>query len=533
MARLSTTTLPGYVLIVASLALFTGQPAYGQVPVDDSGQPIASLDNSGREASIDGYALGGEPLTSAQLETLVGPIALYPDDLLAIVLPASTYPLQIVQAARFLQAYESDNSLEPDESWDESVIALLNYPEAIRLLNDDIDWTWQLGEAVIAQQEDIIIAVESFRDRAYAAGNLKSDEHQTVSRNADIIEIDPVEDDIIYVPYYEPEQVVVQQPQRVYYYYDQPRAVYYYPYPSGYAFSSGYFWGVTTAFHIGWASNHLRVHHPSYWGHPYYGHSYSGHNYRRPSISVHNTVYVNNARRYSPQRFRDGDYWRPRRHVGARPSDYYSHARHYRTDLRRSHHESDRHGTQQRDQSSHNSRQTRHRSHSQNEIRFRHRDRSDSLTVRRGQHARSGVNQEQNPVRRMTLTRSSERNREKQLSRNNDRNRHQVRHPQRQVTLVAARQRPPPETRNNTPRPRHQQLAREHSPQRSGGNRKAAARQASNESRRQHDGQSQRRQQAVKQARAPARKSGRTERESHGVRKEHASGRERHKIESR
>ena len=143
-------------------------------------------------------------LTQAELVELVGPIALYPDDLLAIVLPASTYPLQVVQAARFLADFEQDSSLEPDESWDDSVVALTNYPEVVELLNEDLDWTWQLGEAVVAQQADVIAAIESFRDRAYSAGNLRSDEHQNVTESEGVIEIAPVEEDVIYVPYYEP-----------------------------------------------------------------------------------------------------------------------------------------------------------------------------------------------------------------------------------------------------------------------------------------------------------------------------------------
>jgi hypothetical protein len=306
---------------MALLMLFVGMAVQAQAPADGSDYAVESFDDT--------------QLTGDDLQTLVGPIALYPDDLLAIVLPASTYPLQIVQAARFLEAYEIDSSLEPDEDWDESVIALINYPEVIELLNDDIDWTWRLGEAVISQQEDVVSAVEVFRDRAYVAGNLKSDEYQTVSRDDDIIEIVPIEDDVIYVPYYEPEVVVVRQPRPVYHYYAQPYPVYYYPYPYGHAFTSGYFWGVTTAFRIGWATDHLRVHHASYWGHPYYGHHYYGHYYRRPSITVYNTVYVNNARRHSQHSYRDGDYWRPHRRSGARQSDYSMHTRHYRNDVER------------------------------------------------------------------------------------------------------------------------------------------------------------------------------------------------------
>ena len=76
------------------------------------------------------------------------------------------------------------------------------------MMDEDIDWTWQLGEAVISQQNDVIAAVEAFRDRAYAAGNLKSDERQKVSYDDGVIEIEPADDDVIYVPYYEPAEVV-------------------------------------------------------------------------------------------------------------------------------------------------------------------------------------------------------------------------------------------------------------------------------------------------------------------------------------
>ena len=199
MDRTATNTRGSYLALMALLMLFVGMAVHAQAPADGSDYAVESIDDT--------------QLTADDLQTLVGPIALYPDDLLAIVLPASTYPLQIVQAARFLEAYEIDSTLEPDESWDESVVALINYPEVIALLNDDIDWTWRLGEAVISQQEGVVSAVEVFRDRAYAAGNLKSDEYQTVSRDNDIIEIVPIEDDIIYVPYYEPEVVVIQQPR--------------------------------------------------------------------------------------------------------------------------------------------------------------------------------------------------------------------------------------------------------------------------------------------------------------------------------
>ncbi len=310
--------------LLAVAALFAGPPAWSQVPVDAEGNPLDAEvvgDAPGDATAAAGEATApAETLSAKELDELVGRIALYPDDLLAVVLPASAYPLQIVEAARFLDALEDNPDLKPDESWDDSVVALLNYPEVVRMMNEDLDWTYALGEAVVAQQADVIDAIERFRDRAYAAGNLKSDDRQTVTRDDNgVIEIAPASEETIYVPYYEPKRVVVYQPTPVYHYYPRPCPVYYYPYPFGYSFASGYFWGVTTAFQISWLTHHVHVLHHSYWGHPYFGHSYFTDRwwYRRPSIHVHNTFYVNNNRHRPAHHERDGDLWRPRRHSGA------------------------------------------------------------------------------------------------------------------------------------------------------------------------------------------------------------------------
>ncbi len=321
-------------LAVLLLPLFAG----AQVPVDDAGNPIGefgALGDGAYAAADTADAVGGEgiPLLEAsELEELVGPIALYPDDLLAIVLPASTYPLQVVQAARFLDALETDPALEPDPDWDDAIVALVNYPEVVELLNEDLDWTWRLGEAVVAQEPDVVRAVARFRNRAYAAGNLQSDGYQNVREDEGLIEITPVTEDVIYVPYYEPERVVYRQPHRVYYYYPTAYPVYYYPYPSSYAFHSGFFWGVTTAFTIGWHSDHLRVFHHSYRGHPYFGRSYWDRWwYRRPTISVYNHIYAGNRPRSHSDYYVRGDRWRPSRrlHVRHAERDTYTRSRGY------------------------------------------------------------------------------------------------------------------------------------------------------------------------------------------------------------
>src|SRR5262245_33214881 len=124
--------------------------------------------------AVGDYAFAQQPaaatddkvLSKSELDALVGKIALYPDDLVAIVLPASTYPLQVVEAERFLQERKKDPSLKASDKWDDSVVALLNYPEVVKLMNDDLDWTWKLGDAVINQRGDVLDAIQSFRGQA-------------------------------------------------------------------------------------------------------------------------------------------------------------------------------------------------------------------------------------------------------------------------------------------------------------------------------------------------------------------------------
>jgi hypothetical protein len=255
-------------------------------------------------------------LDATALSDLVAPIALYPDDLLAIVLPASTYPLQIVQAARFLERLESEPGLKPDDAWDPSVVALLNYPEALARLNDDLDWTWRLGTAVINQQSDVVQAVSDFRERAHVAGNLETDERQIVEATDDTITIRPASPDRIYVPYYEPARVVVYQAAPVVYYYPSAYPVYYYPYPADYYFPWPYFWGVTSAFSIGWATHHVHVYHHHHRYHPYSGCHYYAHRYYHHGYDYHDRWrddrYDGRHRDYDRyrgdhDRFRDGD----------------------------------------------------------------------------------------------------------------------------------------------------------------------------------------------------------------------------------
>ncbi len=248
------------------------------------------------------------PLLDANaLEALAAPIALYPDELLAIVLPAATFPLQIVQAARFLEARQGDPGLEPDENWDDSVVALLNYPEVLAVLDSDLAWTARLGDAVIAQEAPLMSAISRFRERAYAAGNLRSDERQHVSRNADAIAINTASTDSVYVPYYNPSAVIVPQTTRVYHYYSNPYPLYYYPYTARHPYLSRPFWGLTTAYVLGWATHGIRIYRHDHHAHPYFRHRYFAPRYRdrRSGWSRHAPRAHHNNRRHD-----GGDKWR-------------------------------------------------------------------------------------------------------------------------------------------------------------------------------------------------------------------------------
>ena len=173
--------------------------------------------------------------STADLEKLVAPIALYPDPLLATLLPASVYPLEIVQAARFVK--DTNNIAKLDEqAWDENVKAVARVPQVIQKLNEDISWTIELGEAFLAQDKDLMDAIQTMRGKAQKAGTLQTSEQQivtvtnmivekTVEQQVvvvtnTVVEIQPSSTTTVYVPTYSPTAV-----------YYPPPAYYANPYP--------------------------------------------------------------------------------------------------------------------------------------------------------------------------------------------------------------------------------------------------------------------------------------------------------------
>ena len=187
-------------------------------------------------------------LSAAQLEQLVAPIALYPDSLLAQVLMASTYPLEVVEAARWVKAnpnIKGDNldAALQKQSWDPSVKSLAVFPQTLQMMNDKLDWTEDLGDAFLAQQKDVMAAVQRLRDKAQAQGNLKSGKEQTVktegSGSSQVIVIQSTQPDTVYVPVYNPTVVYGPWPYPAY----PP----YYWYPPGYVANDVIFFGLGVA----------------------------------------------------------------------------------------------------------------------------------------------------------------------------------------------------------------------------------------------------------------------------------------------
>jgi hypothetical protein len=150
-------------------------------------------------------------LAREEVEQLVGPIALYPDPLLAVILPASTFPSDIVLAARFVESGE-DVALADQKPWDPSVRALTRYPDTLAWMDENLEWTTQLGATYLAQPADVMDAIQAMRTKAQAVGNLTDTPQQRVVREERVIRIVPAQPEYIYVPTYEPEVVYYEEP---------------------------------------------------------------------------------------------------------------------------------------------------------------------------------------------------------------------------------------------------------------------------------------------------------------------------------
>ena len=185
-------------------------------------------------------ATSPEPLSADEMEVLVARIALYPDELIAVITGAALYPLQIVEASRYLDQYAKDKSLKPKDTWDGSVISLLNYPEVVKMMSDDLEWTQALGDAIAYQQKDLLVAIQQLRDEAVAKGVIKTDEKIEVVHENDNVVIKSTNPEVIYVPQYPPQ--MLYEPNYAW----QPISYYPDPYPNYWYPTATFFAGAVT-----------------------------------------------------------------------------------------------------------------------------------------------------------------------------------------------------------------------------------------------------------------------------------------------
>lgn len=231
---------------LAAAVILTVMPAWAEQPAEQSGMT--------EESSAEPAA----PTFSQQdLDQILAPIALYPDDLLAQILMASTYPLEIVQASRWRDANPNvkGKALEDamqKEPWDPSVKALTAVPQVLKQMNDKLEWTQKLGDAFLAQKSDVMATVQHLRAKADAAGNLKTTPEQNVKvepwpmsetysastpQPEKIYVIESAQPEVVYVPTYSPTVVYGS------WWYPSAPPYYVYPpsyvYPPGVAFATG------------------------------------------------------------------------------------------------------------------------------------------------------------------------------------------------------------------------------------------------------------------------------------------------------
>jgi hypothetical protein len=215
-------------------------------------------------------------LDQAQLDQMLAPIALYPDTLLSHILVASTYPLEVIQAARWraanadLDEQQALNAVE-DKDWDPSVQALVPFNELLQKLSEDLDWLQSLGSAFLVNEKQILTSIQHLRQKAYQQGNLANNDYVNVEQEEGEIVIETVREEVVYVPYYDTRVVYGN-----WWWHNHPP--YYWHRPEHSIFNAGLYWSIgfniRPSFYFGgfnWrnrhvvANYHYRSHANRYW----------------------------------------------------------------------------------------------------------------------------------------------------------------------------------------------------------------------------------------------------------------------------
>jgi hypothetical protein len=234
--------------------------------------------------------------TDQELDNFLAPIALYPDPLLAQILPASTYPVEIAAAEAWLNRGGTLSSID-GQNWDDSVKAIAHYPSILKMMAGNMDWTADLGDTFLNQPEEVTRSIQRLRWQAREAGNLESTSQQTVVIVGDYIEIIPAQPQYIYVPQYDPSVIYIQRwvPGRL-------------PFIT---FGLGLVIGGWLTMDFDWG-HHSVIYHG--WNRPGWV------NHARPHVRIKN-VYVNRSRPYIRQTWRhDASHGSPERYRALHPN---------------------------------------------------------------------------------------------------------------------------------------------------------------------------------------------------------------------
>lgn len=233
--------------------------------------------------------------SQAELDALLAPVALYPDPLLSQVLMAATYPADVGEAAAWSRANphltgEDAVRAAQDQPWDPSVKSLLAFPDVLARMDESPQWLMDLGQAFLAQEPQVMDTVQGLRRRAQASGHLRSNEHYSVQQQGPLIVVQPVQPQVVYVPYYSP--YVVYGP----WWWPAYRPVYWRPWrPAPVFVSATFFFGA-----VDWHHRHVRVVHRPTYVHVTQTHVVPGrwqHNPRRAAPAASTYVKVPEARR--------------------------------------------------------------------------------------------------------------------------------------------------------------------------------------------------------------------------------------------
>ena len=286
------------------LALWLVVPiAFAESPIQE--EPVSQQGATAPDALAQAQpkAPSDAAFTQAELDQMLAPIALYPDALLSQVMMAATYPLEVVEAARWSRQ-NVGLSGEPavravdDRNWDPSVKSLVAFPQILTMMDEKLDWTERLGDAFLGQQPQVMDTVQNLRQRAYAAGNLQSNDQYRVQQQGTTIIVESPDPQVVYVPYYDPFVVYGG------WWWPAYRPMYWGPWPGYYArpgYGGGFRWSVGITIGTGFFFGDFDWHHHAIRvidAHPFYYHRFD----RRPIVHVDVWRHESEHRRGVPYR---------------------------------------------------------------------------------------------------------------------------------------------------------------------------------------------------------------------------------------